>query len=234
MDFDFLTKRDDNIKWIPAILKCKCGEEWTNERSRVKEGKDPYIEMECRECETINANKRSEERKRHAKEKRLNQLDESLPPRFRGKLKDPLNDKLLDSICSIVHGDFGSGKTWECYAVARKLLELGLIKKFKLVTEVSLLNDLKADFDYMSSKIESYQNIDLLIIDEAGKNQDSVFNKAQLFDILNHRYEWEKKTILICNTKKKEDLYTLFPTAILDRFRECVVEMTGQSLRYKE
>ena len=232
MDFSNILNIDENTKWIPAILKCRCGEEWSNDRSRVKEGSNPYIEMECRACESKNIKIREEQRKNEASKKRLEELDESLPPRFRGKIKDPINDRLLDSTCSIIHGDFGSGKTWESYSVARKLLEIGLIKKFKLITEVSLLNDLKDNFEYMSSKIDYYNNLDLLIIDESGKNQDTVFNKAQLFDILNHRYEWEKKTILICNTKKKEDLYSLFPTAILDRFRECVVEMTGSSKRY--
>lgn len=233
MDFSSILNKDDNTKWIPAILRCKCGEEWQNERSKVKEGSSPYIDWECRACESKNVSIKNEERKQNAAAKRLQMLDETLPPRFRGKLKDPVNDKLLDATCSIIHGDFGSGKTWEAYSVARKLLELSLIKKFKLVTEVSLLNDLKDNFDYMGSKIEYYKNLELLIVDEAGKNQDSVFNKAQLFDILNHRYEWEKKTILICNTKKKEDLYNLFPTAILDRFRECIVEMNGNSKRYR-
>ena len=84
----------------------------------------------------------------------------------------------------------------------------------------------------MQYKIKQYKEIDLLILDEAGKNNDSDFNKAQLFGILNHRYDWEKKTILICNAKTKEEIRELLPTATLDRFRECVVEMNGSSKRY--
>ena len=232
MDFKELLNKDS--KWIPAILRCKCGAEWNNQFSRVKEGSSPYVESECRECDLKNRAERNERRKSEAKDRRLKELDESLPPRYRGKLKDPINDQLLDATCSIVCGDYGSGKTWESYSVARKLLELGTIKRFELITEVGLLNSLKENFDYMASKIDHFKNMEFLIIDEAGKINDSDFNKAQLFDILNYRYDWEKKTILICNTKEKKDLFNLFPTAILDRFRECVVEMNGQSKRYKE
>jgi len=231
-DCQYLKEEVKEIKWIPAILKCKCGEEWNNQFSKVKEGKDLYIETECRTCEADNREKREQQRKSEAKNRRILELEESLPPRYRGKLKDPINEQLLDSSCSIICGDYGSGKTWESYAVARKLLSLGSIRRFELITEVGLLNSLKENFDFMNSKIDHFKSVELLIIDESGKNNDSEFNKSQLFDILNYRYDWEKKTILICNTKKKEDLFNIFPTAILDRFRECIVEMNGKSKRY--
>ena len=233
MNFNFKELLNDNSqKWIPAILKCQCGEEWSNNFSKVKEGSNAYIESECRACMKKREEEEDSKRIQLIKQKKLEEFDLSLPPRYRGKIQDPINRELLKSESSIICGEFGTGKTWEAYSIARKLFETGEIKSFELVTEVRLLNDLKSDFDYMQRKIDKYSNMDLLIIDEAGKNNDSDFNKAQLFDILNHRYDWEKKTILITNVKTKEDLFKILPTAILDRFRECVIEMKGKSLRY--
>ncbi|MCP4354464.1 MAG: ATP-binding protein, partial [Proteobacteria bacterium] len=82
------------------------------------------------------------------------------------------------------------------------------------------------------SRVESFKNVDLLIVDEMGKNNDSDFNKAQIFEILNHRYDWEKKTILICNCEEKKELYEILSHAILDRFREEIILMDGVSKRY--
>lgn len=224
----------NSIKKLPMINVCVCGAEWENKFAKYQEGCYPYIEAECQECKLD----REKEEKRKAIElkriKRIEEFENILPPRYRGKLGVVLNDKLLTSTCSIVWGGFGTGKTWECYTLAKNLIESEEIKTFRLLTEIDLLNNLKSDFDYMDDKISYYKNLDLLIIDEAGKNNDSDFNKAQLFGILNHRYDWEKKTVLICNAKSKEEIRELLPTAILDRFRECVVEMNGQSKRYKE
>jgi len=223
---------EDNTIWVTAIQKCKCGKEWSNELSKVKAGSSLYVDNICSECKI--KNDKIEEKARYKKlvDDRITNFDLQIPPRYRGKLKQPINKELLISICSIIWGGFGTGKTWEAYTVAKELIKHGEIKRFKLITEIDLLNDLKDGFDEMQYKIKQYKEIDLLILDEAGKNNDSDFNKAQLFGILNHRYDWEKKTILICNAKTKEEIRELLPTATLDRFRECVVEMNGSSKRY--
>jgi len=227
------TTEEDNTVWVSAILKCKCGKEWSNELSKVKEGSNLYVDSVCSDCKI--ENDKIEEKARYKKlvDDRISNFDLQIPPRYRGKLKQPTNKELLTSTCSIVWGGFGTGKTWEAYTVAKELIKHGEIKRFKLITEIDLLNDLKDGFDDMQYKIKRYKEIDLLILDEAGKNNDSDFNKAQLFGILNHRYDWEKKTILICNAKTKEEIRQLLPTATLDRFRECVVEMNGSSKRYR-
>ncbi len=157
-----------------------------------------------------------------------------VPPRYRDIL-DPKHDNLVKSTCGIIYGGFGTGKTWEAYAVAKKLLFTGKITSFEFKTEIGLLNELKAGFNdgTFNSRVDRFKKTDLLIVDEVGKSNDSDFNKANLFEILNNRYDWMKKTILICNATEKEELYNIMPTAILDRFRECVILMDGKSLRYK-
>lgn len=211
----------DTREYLNCTHVCECGNEWES-FEKYEKGYYPYIEGVCSDCL---------QKEREAK--KLEQFYENIPPRYRNKLKDPIHAELEKAICSIVWGGFGTGKTWECYSLIKKMITTNQIKTFKLITEIDLLNDLKASFDNMQWKIDNYKKIDLLILDEAGKNNDSDFNKAQLFGILNHRYDWEKKTILICNAKSKQEIRELLPTATLDRFRECVVEMNGSSKRYK-
>jgi len=212
---------------------CNCGTEWTDRYSIHQKGCYPYQSKVCREChvkqQAIEDQKESEYKRKRLSEK----FENEIPPRYRGKLTSPINKKLLTANCAIIFGDFGTGKTWEAYTVAKEMFNNEDIKSFKMITEVGLLNELKADFDSMAWNINHYENLDLLIIDESGKNNDSQFNKAQLYEILNHRYDWERKTILICNATTKQELIDLFPTATLDRFRECVVEMNGKSKRYQ-
>lgn len=228
------------IKTLPYTNVCNCGEEWESSLSFYQEGCYPYQTKLCRDCEAIAREEERKEieeaRKQKEEEKKQDQIDyfdHSIPPRYRGKLSTPINKELLTSTCSIVWGGFGTGKTWEAYSVAKELVVNDVIKTWKLITEIDMLNNLKDGFDSMQGKIDYYKYVDLLILDEAGKNNDSDFNKAQLFGILNHRYDWEKKTILICNAKTREEIRALLPTATLDRFRECVVEMNGNSKRYR-
>ncbi len=225
--------RYEKIKYLPCTQVCKCGKEWESNLGKYQEGCYPYCEDECKDCRDTREAKEKKQRKEAYQRQLVAEFDEKIPPRYRGKLTTPINEILITSTCSIIWGGFGTGKTWEAYTVAKELMRSSEIKTFELMTEVDLLNSLKDNFDDMHYKISKYKNIDLLILDEAGKNNDSDFNKAQLFGILNHRYDWEKKTILICNAKTKEEIRELLPTATLDRFRECVVEMTGQSRRYK-
>ena len=215
------SKPEKGREYLNCINVCECGEEWES-FEKYEKGYYPYLEGVCSTC-------LNQERE----EKKLEQFYENIPPRYRNKLTKPIHSELEQSICSIVWGGFGTGKTWECYSLIKEMITSNKIKTFKLVTEIDLLNDLKDGFDDMQYKIKRYKEIDLLILDEAGKNNDSDFNKAQLFGILNHRYDWEKKTILICNAKTKEEIRQLLPTATLDRFRECVVEMNGSSKRYR-
>lgn len=223
-----------NTKKLPCTNVCECGHEWESKFTEYQEGCYPYVAKNCRDCNFEHEKKRLEFEKKEATKKILTKFDNSLPPRYRGKIKSPKNKILLNSTCSIIWGEFGTGKTWEAYAVGKELICTDQIKTFKLITEVDILNDLKDGFDSMQSKIKHYKDLDLLVIDESGKNNDSDFNKSQLFGILNYRYDWMKKTILICNAKDKKEVMNLLPTATIDRFRECVIEMKGKSLRYKE
>ncbi|MDA3958397.1 ATP-binding protein, partial [Oceanispirochaeta sp.] len=155
-----------------------------------------------------------------------------IPIRFREV--GPVQENMKEAICSIIWGGFGTGKTWAAYALVKDLLSSGEIKSFKVLTEVGLINEIKAGFSdgTFSKRMKDLENVDLLIVDEIGKSNDTDFNKAQLFEILNNRYNWMRRTVLICNATDKAHVREIMPTATLDRFRENVIEMEGKSRRY--
>ena len=224
----------------PKIYICPvCDEEWQSWNQQQKIGSEERLKHECNICKNDPERRRSIESIKYKKHKseleevEMNKYyEENMPPRYKDNLKDPINKSLLSATCSIIWGSFGVGKTWESCAVIKKLHNDKVIKSFKFISEIALLTDIKNDFNTLEQTVNYYKNVDLLVIDEFGKSNDSDFNKAHMFDILNHRYMWLKKTILICNADKKEDLYKLIPTALLDRFRENIVEMSGKSKRY--
>lgn len=169
------------------------------------------------------------------KEIRLNNYMSTVPKRYSvEELNEPINKSLIDSTCSILYGGFGTGKTWEAYSLIKNLYCNLVIKNYKIITEAGLINHLKAGFSSNSfeERMKTFKETDLLIVDEMGKSNDSDFNKAQLFEILNYRYDWMKKTVLICNCIDKSELVEILNPAITDRYRELIIKMDGNSKRY--
>lgn len=221
----------DKIKKMPVINVCSCGYEWENKFAKYQEGCYPYMENTCSGCAEKAREEQNRKAQQEARKKELASFNDSLPPRFRNKLTTVKNKELKNCSCGIIWGDFGTGKTWECYTLIQELYVAGEIKSWDLKTEMDIIISLR-DYQNQERIIKNYKDLDILVIDETGKSNETDYNKALLFSILNHRYEWEKKTILICNAKSKDEVKLLLPTAILDRFRECVIEMKGKSLRY--
>lgn len=202
-----------------------------------------YTERYCFDCENKQKEeeKRKEEEKYQAeqeakKEKRKFDFILKIPHRYEAvRFSEETNKDQIHKYCSIFYGGFGTGKTWSAYRVAYDMFTGLYIDDFEHITEVGLLNEIKAGFsdNTFDKRVEKYKNVDLLIVDEMGKNNDSDFNKAQIFEILNYRYDWEYKTILICNCEEKKELLDILSPAILDRFRESIVHYDGKSKRYK-
>ena len=165
--------------------------------------------------------------------RRMDNALDQIPIRFREV--GPAHDQMKDAICSIIWGGFGTGKTWAAYALVKELLISGEIKSFRVLTEVGLINEIKAGFTdgTFNNRMKDLETVDLLVVDEIGKSNDTDFNKAQLFEILNNRYNWMRRTVLICNADTKDKVKEIIPTATLDRFREVVIEMSGKSRRYR-
>jgi len=125
-------------------------------------------------------------------------------------------------------GNFGTGKTWSAYAVAKRVGGM-----FEIKTELGLINYLKAGFSEGDfEKRENYlKNLDFLAVDEFGKIPETEFNRAQMFEILNYRYDYELPTILILNCDTVEELKNLIPNDIQDRFKINNRHFKGDSRR---
>jgi DNA replication protein DnaC len=200
--------------------------------------KDEAISALMRMAENSQSDDRKEydeifnERKELDRQVRIKSTLDQIPIRFREV--GPVQENMKEAICSIIWGGFGTGKTWAAYALVKDLVQSGEIKSFKVLTEVGLINEIKAGFSdgTFSKRMKDLENVDLLVVDEIGKSNDTDFNKAQLFEILNNRYNWMRRTVLICNATDKAQVREIMPTATLDRFRENVIQMQGKSRRY--
>lgn len=211
-----------------VINVCSCGKEWKSEDKTYQENCYPYEPVICDNC----IQKANDEKERIERENQITKFENQLPLRFKGQLEKPIHTQLLKASCSIIWGGFGTGKTWESLSVAKELISNGSIKDFKFSTEMGILLDLQDGFEERREKIDLYSEYDFLIIDESGKTNDSTYNVNLIYEIINRRYNNLKKTIMICNASTKDEVKNLLASASLDRFRECVVEMSGKSKRY--
>jgi DNA replication protein DnaC len=127
-----------------------------------------------------------------------------------------------DGRCLIFSGKAGTGKTHLACAIANELIEQGTYAKFYTVT--GLLRRIKECFakeskETESEMIDNFSHVELLILDEAGMDYGTEFNKTLMFEVLNRRYENMNPTIVITNLDMGA-LKEYFGDRILDRMRE--------------
>lgn len=210
---------------VNQIIRCTvCGK--TQETDKLVFEDMKYKNTICFKCSS-----------KEMSEKLLILFNQKVRPIYRtDKLKMCDNKELEKTVRAIIFGGFGTGKTWLSYSLAKKLYVFQKIKSFEITTEFSMIEDIKAGMMDGSKRqiTDKYESTDFLVVDEVGKINDSEYNKAHLFDILNTRHEYNKRTILICNAKSKSELPSILPTAILDRYRECIIELDGKSKRYAD
>ncbi len=100
----------------------------------------------------------------------------------------------------LLQGNVGTGKTHLACAVANQIAGKGYTSIFRSVS--NLIRSVRETWGGAGSEsavIEVYRNVDLLIIDEVGVQNNTENERNILFDILNSRYEEMKPTILITN-----------------------------------
>lgn len=135
-----------------------------------------------------------------------------------------------------IEGTNGTGKTHLAAAIALQLIGEGIPVICK--TSSDLLLDIKKSF-YDSTVSEAqvldiYKRVDLLIIDDLGKEQCSDWSMSTLYSILNDRYEDMKPTIVTTNYNAEGLASALAPkgfdntkiVAIISRLRETSTVMT--------
>lgn len=90
-------------------------------------------------------------------------------------------------------GKVGTGKTHLACAIAHSTIAQGIPTKF--INVVSMVSELKEKAN-IPKFIKTYANIDLLIIDDLGKEKNSEFVSRTIYQIINIRYEREIPTII--------------------------------------
>lgn len=102
----------------------------------------------------------------------------------------------------ILVGNNGVGKTHLACSIANKLIENGIPVIYG--TLINLLAELRNSYNVDNNVsemeiIKLYENVDLLIIDDLGKEKPSEWGLEKLFTIINSRYENNLPVIITTN-----------------------------------
>lgn len=102
----------------------------------------------------------------------------------------------------ILVGNNGVGKTHIACSIANKLIENGIPVIYG--TLINLLAELRNSYEIDNNIsemeiIKLYENVDLLIIDDLGKEKPSEWGLEKLFTIINSRYENNLPVIITTN-----------------------------------
>jgi DNA replication protein DnaC len=142
-----------------------------------------------------------------------------------------------------LEGPCGTGKTHLAIAIALEIINTGVPVICK--TSIDILGDIKRCYERNSEVteeevLEAYKTVDLLIIDDLGKEQVTEWSVPVLYSILNERYEALLPTIITTNynttalaekLSAKGDAETA--TAIISRFVESSKRVTMSWADYR-
>lgn len=135
-----------------------------------------------------------------------------------------------------IEGTNGTGKTHLAAAISLQLIGEGIPVICKTASD--LLGDIKKAFDRNyppeHEVMDAYKKVDLLIIDDLGKEQCSDWSMSTLYSILNDRYEDMRPTIVTTNYNADGLVNALTPKgfdntkiiAIISRLKETSTVMT--------
>lgn len=101
-------------------------------------------------------------------------------------------------------GSVGTGKTHLACAIANNVLEQGI--PVKVINVVSLVDELK---EFSSAYKKELKTVKVLLIDDLGKENGTLWLCSEIYGIINTRYENELPTIITTegNLKDLEDNY---------------------------
>jgi DNA replication protein DnaC len=135
----------------------------------------------------------------------------NLPQKQRDSLKYAF-DAALDFAKSpekwlVLQGVNGCGKTHLAAAIANYRLKAGEAVKFVVVPD--LLDHLRSTFSPESpvtydQLFEEVKNAPLLILDDLGKQSTTPWAQEKLYQIINHRYNYQLPTVFTTNFKTDE------------------------------
>lgn len=168
---------------------------------------------------------------------------------FRDKL--PRNNPEPGRNGLFITGPKGTGKTHLAAAIANKLMQQGT--SVICMTMIDLLERIKRTYEQNwehgeeiseGNVLDTYKSVQLLIIDDMGKEPATEWAVSKIYAIINSRYEAYMPTIITTNYTDAELVRRLTPKetgdpttadATIDRLREmcAAIVTTGESWRSK-
>lgn len=102
--------------------------------------------------------------------------------------------------CLLLVGGYGTGKTHLAASISNKLMDDGIPVLFD--TFSGHLNKLKLEFNGgRTVYLEQMKSIDMLVLDDIGKEKISEWSQSIMFDVINYRYEHLLPIVITTNLK---------------------------------
>ena len=134
--------------------------------------------------------------------------------------------------CLLLVGGYGTGKTHLAGAIANKLMDNGVPVLFD--TFSGHLNKLKTEFNGGKSVyLEQMKTVDMLILDDIGKEKISEWSQSIMFDVINYRYEHLLPIVLTTNFKN-DSLKGYLGGAVWSRLCEMCSGVMTQGKDYRQ
>ena len=234
------------IMWQPFVSRCDCPEAqayWKkyDEDRRTAEEAEKQAEKRRQKQERIDRILGRSGIKKRFRNRTFTNFKTDTPERLRcykiaKRYADTFAERYNNGDGLYIEGTNGTGKTHLAAAIALQLIGEGIPVICK--TSSDLLLDIKKAYDSKevseSRALDVYKTVDLLIIDDLGKEQCSDWSMSTLYSILNDRYEDMKPTIVTTNYGAEDLIKALTPrgydnskiVAIISRLKETSTVLT--------
>ena len=222
-----MTERQERFEREEAERKAREQAEW-----------DALPEEEKQRIIAEREQKKQEQERRLAEEAREEQIRKwqrrGVTPRFydatweNWKAETPEQKSVLEKVKQaweknlFIAGKNGTGKTHLAMCLAKDGATYCLVPE--------LFRTVREDLSIEQETIDDYGECKLLILDEAGRQKGTEFERNLLFEIIDKRWNNMLPTTIIGNIDKGE-FAGLYGSAVLDRLRPEIVELNWESKR---
>jgi len=138
---------------------------------------------------------------------------------FANNYCDNWEENKAEGIGLILQGQNGTGKSHLSISIAHKLIKEKLVH-VRVGSFIKIAMEIRKNFDSENEIVDHLSNIDLLVLDDFGKEKSTPWIQQLSYLVINERYEKKKPTIITTNYSGA-DLNTKFDTATIGRLIEC-------------
>ncbi len=133
-----------------------------------------------------------------------------------------IEDVIQHGRCLVLFGSSGTGKTHLACGIVRHVVEKGGTAKYLTIQDAIGL--IRSTYNKGAEQTEDEMlaaicNVDMLVLDEIGRQSDSAHERESMFRILNRRYSDLRPTILVSNLERV-GLFKFLGQALCDRLME--------------